>query len=425
MASKITPAASPASVISTEAHHSNLVISTEANHSNLVISTEAQRSGEIAALTNAHLRLESNSAPENSECRDLSTTAAKAQPPVEMTEGAAPGCSIFSISRRHFLTTLAAASLTPKAFAEPPIHTPRFTVLSLFHPQRLILHADTEPLPLLLNNQPTNLPRGDSLTIDAPTPTLKILTPATFAVEVPNKLRRTYRGTLTIDNADAHLRCVVGIERELAVASIVAAESPPHATPHALAAQAVAARSFLVGATTSHVDADFCDTTHCQFLREPPLPESPFTKATQRTTGLVLQYRSSADDSTHTLAAMYSRSCGGRTRTLAELGLPARNYPYYAVDCAFCRAHPELWQRNIDTQQRNNERARLDYNRIHGWSALPGHIDNATALHIEGRGVGHGLGLCQLGAAAMAAHGATFAEILTHYYPNTALAHVT
>jgi stage II sporulation protein D len=328
-------------------------------------------------------------------------------------------------TRRAFLATIAAASLAPKTFAQPPTHTPAFTVLSLFRPQRLILHADTEPLTLLLNNQPTTLPRNQSLTIDAPTRTLKILNPTTFSIEVPNKLRRTYLGTLTIDNAGNHLRCVVGIERELAVASIVAAESPPHATPHALATQAIAARSFLLGATTSHTDADFCDTTHCQFLREPPPPESPFSKAAQRTAGLVLQYRNPADASLHTLAAMYSRSCGGRTHTLAELGLPARNYPYYAVDCTFCRANPELWQRNIDTQQPNNERARLDYNRIHGWSALPGHIDNATALHIEGRGIGHGIGLCQLGAANMAANGATFAEILTHYYPNTALAHAT
>jgi len=40
---------------------------------------------------------------------------------------------------------------------------------------------------------------------------------------------------------------------------------------------------------------------------------------------------------------------------------------------------------------------------------------------IAGRGTGHGLGLCQLGAAAMARNGAGFPEILAHYYPNTRL----
>jgi len=339
------------------------------------------------------------------------------------------------INRRNFLSAFAALPLLSRAFAQPAAHTPTFTVLSLFRPRRLILYADTTAINLGLDQQPLTLLRNQSLVIDAAANQievnhsrageLRILTPTSFAVEVPNKLRRAYIGTLAILNDSGHLRCVVGIERELAVASVVAAESPPHATSNALAAQAIAARSFLLGATTAHTGADFCDTTHCQFLREPPAADSPFSKAVQRTAGLVLQCRNPGDDATHTLAAMYSRSCGGRTRTLAELGLPARGYPYYAVECAFCRAHPELWQRDLDTGTANNERARLDYNRIHGWSALPGHIDSASALRIEGRGIGHGLGLCQLGAADMAARGATFAEILSHYYPNTALARLT
>jgi hypothetical protein len=339
------------------------------------------------------------------------------------------------LTRRVFLGGLAAASLAARAFAQPPTTTPTFTVLSLFHPRRLTLHAEAAPLSLQLNNTPLTLSRGQSFIIDAsenhiiinnsPADSLKIASPATFDVEVPNKLRRTYIGTLAITNESGHLRCVVGIERELAVASIVAAESPPHATANALAAQAIAARSFLLGATTAHIGADFCDTTHCQFLREPPPSGSPFTTAAQRTSGLVLEYRSAAGGETATLAAMYSRSCGGRTHTLAELGLPARGYPYYAVECAFCQAHPELWQRDLAVATGNSERARIDYNRIHGWSALPGHVDRTTALRIEGRGIGHGLGLCQLGATDMAARGASFADILTHYYPNTALMRVT
>ena len=40
---------------------------------------------------------------------------------------------------------------------------------------------------------------------------------------------------------------------------------------------------------------------------------------------------------------------------------------------------------------------------------------------IHGRGAGHGLGLCQKGAAAMAAEGAGFREILARYFPNTIL----
>lgn len=43
------------------------------------------------------------------------------------------------------------------------------------------------------------------------------------------------------------------------------------------------------------------------------------------------------------------------------------------------------------------------------------------AVIFEGKGSGHGLGLCQQGASAMAHDGASFREILAHYFPNTTL----
>lgn len=40
-------------------------------------------------------------------------------------------------------------------------------------------------------------------------------------------------------------------------------------------------------------------------------------------------------------------------------------------------------------------------------------------LRLRGRGWGHGVGLCQIGAARMAAEGRSWEEILLYYYPNT------
>ena len=45
--------------------------------------------------------------------------------------------------------------------------------------------------------------------------------------------------------------------------------------------------------------------------------------------------------------------------------------------------------------------------------------DDEVVLH--GHGWGHGVGLCQIGAAVMAAKGKTFEEILSFYYPGTTL----
>lgn len=42
-----------------------------------------------------------------------------------------------------------------------------------------------------------------------------------------------------------------------------------------------------------------------------------------------------------------------------------------------------------------------------------------TRLRLHGKGWGHGVGLCQIGAAVMAARGYTYSQILQHYYPMT------
>lgn len=53
-------------------------------------------------------------------------------------------------------------------------------------------------------------------------------------------------------------------------------------------------------------------------------------------------------------------------------------------------------------------------------SAFEVRIEGETVT-LEGRGWGHGVGLCQIGAAVMASKGYTYKEILQHYYPNTEL----
>lgn len=45
----------------------------------------------------------------------------------------------------------------------------------------------------------------------------------------------------------------------------------------------------------------------------------------------------------------------------------------------------------------------------------------SAGFHLTGHGWGHGVGLCQLGAARMASEGASFTDILEFYYPGTTL----
>jgi stage II sporulation protein D len=242
---------------------------------------------------------------------------------------------------------------------------------------------------------------------------------AAFTLAVPppalhGTIHRQFQATLEVRSALNQLQAILTMNTEAATASIVHAESPLEVPLAYLQAQAIVSRSFLLAADTGHHGFDFCDTTHCQFLREPPPKGSPAFIATGATMNLHLTFED------RPLAAMYSRSCGGRTHTLADLGLPTANYPYYAVDCPFCLEHPEHWRREIDNVPRS-ERERLAFNRIHGWSTLPSNNFIQEGATQQGRGIGHGIGLCQLGAAALAARSHTADPILAHFYPNTTI----
>jgi peptidoglycan hydrolase-like amidase len=248
--------------------------------------------------------------------------------------------------------------------------------------------------------------------------------PTDFTLEIPGKIIRSYRGTLDIRSIDGNIVPIVTMDLETAVASIVQAESLPDTAPEALKAQAVVTRSYLVAGTGRHRNFDFCDLTHCQFLRDPPPPESPAARAALSTRGLVITFQEK------TVATMFTRSCGGRTRTPAELGLSPNGYPYFSVACDYCARNPARWSRRISQRDAdgllgNGEAGRLSIDRRLGWNAVPSnnftaHPEGGNTL-LEGVGQGHGIGFCQRGARGMADAGKGFREILNHYFPNTRL----
>ncbi len=322
----------------------------------------------------------------------------------------------------------------------------RVGVLSLFHPAKLeleqagsqvIVVAETEaanPSLFVLNGEPGQrqlLLRAQGNRVlaglrSAPswTATARDGGAVAFRLTVPGRFHRAYFARLTIEARDGELLAVASMDRELAVASIVASEMDVNAPIEALKAQAIASRSFLAGGAR-HRDFDFCDSTHCQFLKSPPLSTSRVSRAVQATAGLVIEDRG------RPLAAMYSSRCGGHTRSLRNIGMePGEGYPYYAVPCAWCQQHPFTWRSRIGKSGQppkpGDEHQRIVEARHWGWSAIPGSNFTAAAdgsdWQLEGHSIGHSVGLCQFGAVGMAASGANFRDILSHYYPNTVLA---
>jgi peptidoglycan hydrolase-like amidase len=248
-----------------------------------------------------------------------------------------------------------------------------------------------------------------------------------FVLGVPGKIERRYRGTLDIKIADGVLVPVITMDLETAVASVVQAESLTGTLFEALKAQAVVTRSYFAAGAVRHAEFDFCDLTHCQFLREAPRLGSPAARATEATRDLIITF----DDKP--VAAMFTRSCGGHTLTPADIGIPSGGYPYFSVVCDFCYKNPVRWSRRVTPEDAallfdHHEAARLAVGRRLGWNAVPSNTFQAqksdTDVILEGVGHGHGVGLCQRGARAMAEEGADFREIIDHYFPNTSLGHV-
>lgn len=250
-------------------------------------------------------------------------------------------------------------------------------VFGLFRPVELQVTPASSPLLVASPNGSTMLEGRQSYTVrlahisELVRVTARDGSDTDFRLSIPGKIERQFHGTLTVHPGDHKLIAVVAMDREVAVASVVAAEMAPSTPYEALKAQAVVARSYYAAAVPRHDGFGFCDTTHCQFLREPPAPTSPAFRAAQATTGLLLAYQA------RPLAAMYSAACGGQTRSLETEN--SGEYPYRSVPCDYCRRHS------------------------------PGLVQ------------GHQLGLCQAGAAGMAGEGAGFRQILDRYYPGTSL----
>jgi stage II sporulation protein D (peptidoglycan lytic transglycosylase) len=265
----------------------------------------------------------------------------------------------------------------------------RVGVFGLFHPRGLVVSAAGSVVSLRGDRNSCVLRGGEEARVDLDGGSVHVACPgalfstrslhvtgptgqsADLRLSVPGSITRRFQGRLDVILGGDELVPVVSMDLETAVASVVAAEQIGSTPPEALKAQAVAARSFFVADRHRHRGFDFCDTTHCQFLRERPAADHAAARAARETAGLVLAFRGAP------ISAFYSASCGGRTRTLADAGLEAAGgYPYFSVEC--------------------------------------------VRRHAAGDRKGHGIGLCQEGAASLAAdRGASYADILQHYYPGT------
>lgn len=250
---------------------------------------------------------------------------------------------------------------------------------------------------------------------------------------------------------------------------VVAGEMRPDWPVEAYAAQAIVARTFTMdfiasGGTKKEHGTDIStDEVEAQAYNEEAItPE--IRRAVEMTRGKVMTYRGKY------VKGWFSASCGGRT-ALAKEGLAYRDPepPYTrSVSCPEEKVIPKeelFWSarftgdelkkalgelgKNIGTvtrievaaRSKNSHRATalklvgtngqtkvagadlriaVDPQKMRSlWITDLNHLPGA--IEMKGRGFGHGVGLCQWGAHALAKEGKSPEEIIRHYYPSVTI----
>ena len=251
--------------------------------------------------------------------------------------------------------------------------------------------------------------------------------------------------------ADGH---ATTLPLEMYVARVLAGEADPRAGDAAQQALAIAIRTYTLKNVDRHArdGYDLCDSTHCQV----PRPSTPTSRrAAMATIGQVLTWHGEIAE------VFYSASCGGRSEQASEVW-PGANYPYLlSRPDDVCDDDPEwtvefpldevrrvlrgagfdgdrLQDVRVDSRTSSGRVARL---RLSGLQpnviagdqfrlAIGAAKLRSTAFTVEkrgdrfrftGRGFGHGVGMCVIGAGRRALRGETAAAIVAQYYPGLEL----
>ncbi len=274
---------------------------------------------------------------------------------------------------------------------------------------------------------------------------------------------RPYQGHLLVRPTEDALSPINEVHLEDYLACALPGEMPFWWPREALAAQAVIARTFALAGRGRHAREgfDLCDLTHCQVYRGRADERPPARAAVVMTRGVTLRWQGKLSD------ALYHSTCGGRTASAGEIWphRPPSGYLKPVSDAGFCRESPHFrWSQTLDAdrlaealaadqrtavgsrvrsvrvlqrgQTGHVTRLRVAGDRTRdldaelfwtavcrklGWGKLKSTAFTVTPVpggfRFDGRGLGHGVGLCQWGARGMAESGYTWRQILGHYYP--------
>lgn len=287
------------------------------------------------------------------------------------------------------------------------------------------------------------------------------LTPASsgsvFRLRAPGKeeAAKTLDGLLRIKSFPGSLQILNVTSVESYLPGVVRAEAGRSGPPDYFRAQAVVARTYVYRNITRHeLDGyNLCDDIHCQ-VYPGLIDETHIIEACRSTQGQVLTDRDSM-----LIVAAFHANCGGVTASSADVWIAG--YPYlvsikdpwcsYSSSFAWRKSVPmaewdsflrskgiakgderalysspgagpvRIMDRSVAGRHMTAEEIRMRFGLRSAFFTL---TPSGDSVLVNGRGYGHGVGLCQDGARAMAEKKITYEKITGFYYPGTVISDI-
>lgn len=272
---------------------------------------------------------------------------------------------------------------------------------------------------------------------------------ATYKVNpvIPVLEEREYDGDFVASFDINRILLVNHIQIDRYLAGVVLTEGGPGGLPEYYKTQAILCRTYLLKHINKHSGEGFnlCDDVHCQAYKTRGSQNKRIIKAINETSGLVI-----VDRSSELITTAYHSNCGGQTSNSDDVWL--KYYPYLkSISDPYCsRGNNGKWRETISVEQWLNYIRENGYKgnianpvsfkfsqpvrKTHYWIddfSLPlkkirndwdlkssfFNIDlEDNQLVFNGKGYGHGVGLCQEGAMEMAYQGKNYRQIIGFYY---------
>ena len=259
----------------------------------------------------------------------------------------------------------------------------------------------------------------------------------------PVGLERRFDDNLKIVAQRNKMQLINNLDLDNYVAGVVEAEVGRKPPKEYFKLQAIICRTYALSNTEKHIVEGYnlCDEVHCQAYHGKTFFNN-IVEAAMQTRGAVI-----VDSDIQLITAAFHSSCGGQTVNSEDVWSKSLYY-LRSVKDTFCLKHKDAtWQKEIDKNQWKNyltarlpntiseqqymnlnlnerlkyfPQSKLSFEELRGQFRLRSTYFNIQETEnkvlLKGRGFGHGVGLCQIGAMEMAALGYNYSEILHFYY---------